>query len=848
MKRKIFSILFALVLVMSFSLIPAVPAMAVILETTTTLTVPDNVYRPAEFVASSTTINSGTAYTNVRFNITVDGPVDFTGDRADTFTITKVNGSSDTQGINETFVLEDGDWVGYWGPADGFTLSDGYNETSTFTTQMCNVTTAPLGNYDVTVELVNLTPDPDVILATATDSFSLSADTLYVGAGQQFTTIQSAIDAASAGDTINVAAGTYTEDLAIDGKDLTLVGAGSGADPGSNTILGKIGTYASNLEVENATSLTVSGFRFTGGMWGIQAYDDPITVNIHDNVFAFHNQSGVRVGSGQSGSLVQNNEFIGCGGVEFWNSTGGTISGNNVSNDGVGIFLMGCDGTTVSGNEVTVFGRGLRINSPPGISGDYPAGYALFGPLSWADVTGAVVYAEPAEGCDAITNPDEINGNIALIDRGTCSFSVKVKNAQDAGAIGVIIANNKDELVNMAGDDASITIPAISIKQSDGDAIEAELATGVNATLSSTSYGAVIVDEGIHIQSCNNITVTGNTVSKFTNGEVSGYNHGKAGAGIGITGGCDTLTIENNNLLDNSVAVYIGTTFASSSPTNVKINENNIKDNADYGVLNITYPENGSWNMWDYHLFGAADATVDAKYNYWGADLSGPYHATNPNGTGDAVSDNVNYRPWLYFTSVANGGDTIAHILANQVPAYAQSVDLGAGWNTFSVPIGLDGQYNTWAELYTLTSLDYSLAYRFDSSSQTFQGLATNSTYAIAPGEGFYIKMDSAGSIPYCYSTQFTIPSRDLKAGWNLIGGGMDTRPEVDSCVSIATTGSTAGYTHIISPPENASSWVYIAEASTAHYFAPGEGYWVFMAGDRTLGLFDLTPVAWVGP
>jgi len=107
--------------------------------------------------------------------------------------------------------------------------------------------------------------------------------------------------------------------------------------------------------------------------------------------------------------------------------------------------------------------------------------------------------------------------------------------------------------------------------------------------------------------------------------------------------------------------------------------------------------------------------------------------------------------------------------------------------------------------------------------------------------------MDTAGSIPYCYSTAMSVPSRSLSAGWNLIGGGITTRDEDDSVISIATSGSTAGYTQIISPASNAAgAWVFIAGASNAQSFVAGEGYWVFLPIARTLGLFDMTPAAWV--
>ncbi|HEY3024868.1 MAG TPA: PA domain-containing protein [Pyrinomonadaceae bacterium] len=127
----------------------------------------------------------------------------------------------------------------------------------------------------------------------------------------------------------------------------------------------------------------------------------------------------------------------------------------------------------------------LRVNSPPAIAGNYQIGAAAFGPpLSSPGITANVVLATPNDGCSALTNGAAISGKIALIDRGSCTFVSKVKNAQNAGAVGVIIADN---VVNstppgMGGSDPTITIPAVSITMADGNTIKGQLPS-VNATL-----------------------------------------------------------------------------------------------------------------------------------------------------------------------------------------------------------------------------------------------------------------------------------------------------------------------------------------------------------------------------
>jgi hypothetical protein len=140
----------------------------------------------------------------------------------------------------------------------------------------------------------------------------------------------------------------------------------------------------------------------------------------------------------------------------------------------------------------------VRVNSPGAIAGNYQVGTADFGPsLSPSGVTANVAQAfdladvagpSTTDGCSALTNAAAVAGRIALVDRGSCNFDIKTKNVQDAGAVGLIVANNvATALINMAGPDAAIvpliTIPSVIISQADGITVKGQLGGGVNATL-----------------------------------------------------------------------------------------------------------------------------------------------------------------------------------------------------------------------------------------------------------------------------------------------------------------------------------------------------------------------------
>jgi hypothetical protein len=153
------------------------------------------------------------------------------------------------------------------------------------------------------------------------------------------------------------------------------------------------------------------------------------------------------------------------------------------------------DGSNVNSRVPDVLSFGvpsLQINSPAGIAGTYGVGTASFGPpLSSPGITNDIVQAlddaggSTTDGCEPITNGADVSGKIAIIDRGACTFVIKVKNAQDAGAIAVVIADNApgSPPAGLGGTDPTIVIPSVRVTQADGNTIKAQLGGGVNGTL-----------------------------------------------------------------------------------------------------------------------------------------------------------------------------------------------------------------------------------------------------------------------------------------------------------------------------------------------------------------------------
>jgi hypothetical protein len=101
------------------------------------------------------------------------------------------------------------------------------------------------------------------------------------------------------------------------------------------------------------------------------------------------------------------------------------------------------------------------------------------------------------EGCNPLIN--NLSGKIAVIYRNTCEFGAKALNAQNAGAVAVIVINRDPAVIAMGAgaNGATVTIPVVMIQNSDGDAIVNQMANGAVVMFLGNKTGLYANDGGV---------------------------------------------------------------------------------------------------------------------------------------------------------------------------------------------------------------------------------------------------------------------------------------------------------------------------------------------------------------
>ncbi|XP_077231345.1 receptor homology region transmembrane domain ring H2 motif protein 1 [Tasmannia lanceolata] len=112
---------------------------------------------------------------------------------------------------------------------------------------------------------------------------------------------------------------------------------------------------------------------------------------------------------------------------------------------------------------------------------DAPATFAVA--VNSSGICGALYVSDPLDACSSLQNapipgdPDRVR--FALIERGNCTFEVKVRNAQEAGFRAAVVYDDQENsnLISMIGDSEGILVHAVFISKAAGEILR-KLARG----------------------------------------------------------------------------------------------------------------------------------------------------------------------------------------------------------------------------------------------------------------------------------------------------------------------------------------------------------------------------------
>jgi len=448
--------------------------------------------------------------------------------------------------------------------------------------------------------------------------------------GCDFTSVQGAIDAATPGATIFVGAGTYDEQVVIN-KALTLEGVGDTTiiKPSSDSKLTQV---------------------FDGLFW----YGTPNTKNI----------AGIIVANVPDGSAVAIKNLK----VDESSVTTKPAGADYLT----GIFYRETSGTT---DNVNVDGGGKW--APDRAFGMYLSAATN---IVSVEIKGSTITNFDKEGINAEGNTLTVNiHHNTITGRGPTLSGDEVQNGVDVGrdAVGTVNYNTISNLAYQPEQWWAAGIMFYSYVSPTGKS-----ATAIGNTVTDCQIG--IIFKNVNGVAQDN-TVSGGTVgligiyaepnaagtwtASFTGNTVSdakddSYYHDE-NAAIGANtyqsvspGATLTVTIDDNQLISASPTSADGISIGVGGATGsiVATITNNIISNWQYGIrltgaLVNAASSNANFNNimgnFDHGIFNGGTGTLNAKYNWWGSS-TGPTHSSNSGGTGDAVSDNVDFGFWLF--------------------------------------------------------------------------------------------------------------------------------------------------------------------------------------------------------
>jgi subtilisin family serine protease len=210
----------------------------------------------------------------------------------------------------------------------------------------------------------------------------------------------------------------------------------------------------------------------------------------------------------------------------------------------------------------------MQVTLPPSVAGRYTVKEASFTPalkdndpiegqLILADDGNSVLSSGAAgtdnDACESLINSTEISGKVAFIQRGGCEFDVKIQNADNAGAVAVVVFNIAGDPIVMTGTSGLSDIPALMIGQADGNLLLDEL--------NDSQLVEVVLDKGLLLSETDDGNIMGSFSARGPGPVGDILKPDVTAPGINILAGAapDTIT----SVPDESFAFRTGTSMAT---------------------------------------------------------------------------------------------------------------------------------------------------------------------------------------------------------------------------------------------------------------------------------------------
>jgi hypothetical protein len=399
-------------------------------------------------------------------------------------------------------------------------------------------------------------------------------------------TIQSAVNAASANDVINVAAGTYAEDVVI-GKPLSLLGSGAERSIIDATNLAH-GILLNGLSNPGLHNVAVAGFTVKNALYEGILLINTSDVTIRDNHIVDNDSvPGVVFGSGvacpgQPGTgTYETDESGDCGGgLHLVGAVNSIVSGNFISGNGDGILLS--DETAENRNNLIV--RNIVTDNPP--------------------ECGIVLASHPPAG----SSPPFFAPHYG-VDSNTISENVVSRNGVKVGGAGVGLfsdgagpgrVSNNVIIRNELTDDG---IPGVALHTHVGP-----------------NFGAPADDLSRNMIVGNFISGNGADTDDTVTPGPTGININSGGGGSPVRG-----TIISQNIIRNE-----DVDIAVNDPAELDAHLNDLLGGK-VGVANVCALDSA-----------ACTGTIDATENFWGC-----HEGPGARGCSTTSGANIRSTPWL---------------------------------------------------------------------------------------------------------------------------------------------------------------------------------------------------------